>query len=886
MKMTNTQLPIEEIVQNYSTNQTSGLNDAEVVRRQEENGKNVLTEAKKPNIFQQIGRHISDIASLVLLFAVVLSIYLALTTDSGWTKPIVIGSILVLNVMIGMYQEHSAEQALSALKKLSVHEVQVLRNGQKIMLDATELVVGDVILLEPGSQVPADARLITASNLSIDEAILTGESLPVDKISEPLREEPEEIGDYQNIVFSGTAVTQGNATAVVTEIGMQTELGSIAGMLNQTKVKQTPLQNRLNRLVSSLSGVAIAGGIIIFLLGMFLHGDPLASSLMIGVSLAVAAVPETLPIIVTISLAHGVKKMAKRNAIMRRVSAVETIGNVNVIASDKTGTLTQNKMTITKLWVNEGGLTAVNEVDVLDDHQAKLLKMFGLATNAQITKDENDLALEIGDSTELAIVRLLHKFGMSRNSLENDSPRLAEDPFDSTKKTMATLQKLPNNKSLLIVKGAFDRLPINRDTAEYAEALKNHDAFGREALRVLAVGYKVFDGVPTESIENLQDEVDLLGLVGMIDPPREEVIAAISEAHGAGIKTVMITGDHLETAKAIAKKIGILNAGDSVLTGTELRKLSDEQLMDQIEGTTVFARVSPEDKIRIVTAWQEQGAVVAMTGDGVNDAPALKAANVGIAMGITGTEVSKGAADMVLMDDNFATIVAAVSEGRTVYQNILKAVEFLIGVNFAQLFLMIFSVAIGWSAPLIAEQLLLINVLADGIPGFYLSREPGEKSVMKQKPITQLTSIFANGLGTRVAIRAVTFTILTLSIYAFGRFGMSNGGAAIGMTMLFLVLALGSMIDIYAIKTRESLRVASFKSNPTLNMGMTIAVVLVLAVAILPPLQNLFELVSLPPMAWLIVVVTMFIPTIVLEINKRLQNRNRVDNEYQAITED
>ncbi len=386
----------------------------------------------------------------------------------------------------------------------------MIRDSKKQLIDATNLVVGDIILLEPGSQVPADARLATASNLSVDEAILTGESVPVNKSAEPLTVDPEAIGDQQNMVFSGTAVTQGNATAIVTAIGMNTELGKIAGMLNKTKKQQTPLQNRLNRLVSTLSGVAIAGGVIIFLLGTLMHGDSLISSLMIGVSLAVAAVPETLPIIVTISLAHGVKKMAKRNAIMRRVSAVETIGNVNVIASDKTGTLTQNKMSITRLWATDGGVASVKQIAKLSEQQSKLVTMFGLATNAEIEVNKQDEEIEMGDSTELAIVRLMYKFGMTRDKLEINYPRLAEDPFDSSKKTMATLHKIDDQKQLLIVKGAFDRLPIKREGDIYERAKEAHDEFGREALRVLAVGYKVIEQDSTKSIEALQDEVELL----------------------------------------------------------------------------------------------------------------------------------------------------------------------------------------------------------------------------------------------------------------------------------------------------------------------------------------------------------------------------------------
>ncbi len=436
---------------------------------------------------------------------------------------------------------------------------------------------------------------------------------------------------------------------------------------------------------------------------------------------------------------------------------------------------------------------------------------------------------------------------------------------------MATLHQLPDGRALLIVKGAIDRLPLKQSASEQAKMNQIHDRFAHNALRVLAVGYKYFDTMPNTPIEDLQHDLIFAGLIGMIDPPRETAIAAVAQAAEAGIRTVMITGDHLETAKAIAKQIGILRAGDQVITGAALRELTDQQLTEQIEAISVYARVSPEDKIRIVKAWQQQGATVAMTGDGVNDAPALKAADVGVAMGITGTEVSKNASDMILTDDNFETIVAAVSTGRAVYQNILKAVEFLIGVNFAQIFLMIFAVGIGWGAPLIAEQLLLINVLADGIPGFYLSREPAEARNMKRPPISRKTSIFADGLGQRVAVRTTTFIILTLGVYSLGRFGLANNDPAVGMTMLFFTLALGSMIDIYPIKQRSPLSWQGIRRNPALNAGVLLAASFVVCTAIFPWLRDAFQLTALPAINWLVILIAIFIPSCVLEINKRVK---------------
>ncbi|KJW13387.1 cation-translocating P-type ATPase [Levilactobacillus spicheri] len=852
----------------------AGLTTDQAARQRHSDGPNELIAAKKPALWRQIAHHLNDVSSLVLLFAVGLATYMAVAQGGGWTKPLVIGAILIINVAIGLYQEASAEKALAALQSMSLPTTTVRRDDVARTIPAKDVVVGDLILLKAGDQVPADGIVRQSTNLAVDEAVLTGESLPVAKTAVTTADTLS----AEQQVYSGTAVTAGTATMQVTTTGMATELGQIAGLLNKTKKRATPLQGRLNRLSGWLTSFAIIGGLAIFALSIWMQNQGLADSLMIGISLAVAAVPETLPIIVTISLAHGVKRMAKRNAIMRRVNAVETIGGVDVIASDKTGTLTQNKMTITRYWTPQQ--PASHAADQLTAPGRDLMRYLGLATNAEI-QTVNGQEETHGDPTELAIVRWLAQHGQQRQALEATAPRLAEDPFDSTKKTMATVHQLADGQRLVIVKGAFDRLPVTWSAATKAAAQRVHDDFGRQALRVLAVGYRLVDAqADLSDWAALTQHLTFAGLVGIIDPPRPEVIPAIREAHRAGIKPIMITGDHMVTAQAIAQNIGLLTPGQRVLSGDDLRKLSDADFAAQLPDIAVYARVSPTDKIRIVQAWQAAGKTVAMTGDGVNDAPALKAADVGIAMGITGTEVSKGAADMILTDDNFATIIAAVKEGRTVYQNILKAVEFLVGVNFAQIFLMVGAVLMGWGAPLLAEQLLLINVLADGIPGFYISREPGERSAMEQPPVANDESLLARGLGGRLAIRAVTFTFLTLGVYAIGRFGLTADQAPVGMTMLFLVLAIGSMIDIYAIKDRQPLTMTSLRQNPVLNGAMLLAAGVVLLIATVPALQQTFGLVSLPVSAWLIVLPAMFVPTAVLELAKRLghrRNANRFD---------
>lgn len=699
----------------------SGLTDAEVEQKRVEFGINELLEQRPVPLYRKIWHHLKDISSLVLLLAVVLATYMAIFQNGGWTKTIVISLILIINVVIGLYQEASAEKSLAALKAMSLPTAKGRRNGRDITLAASELVPGDLIYLNTGDQVPADAVIIEETNLTVDEAILTGESLAVSKTN--FKAETNLTDDER--IFSGTAVVGGSALAQVTAIGMATELGKIANLLNKTQKRQTPLQGKLDSLSKWMTLFAALGGVVIFSLSMGMQNKALADSLMIGLSLAVAAVPETLPIIVTISLSRGVKRMADRNAIIRHIGAVETIGNVDVIATDKTGTLTQNKMTITKYWTPE---TDIKKAADLPEAGQNLLKMLGLANDAKIMEKDGSKEV-IGDATEIAIVNWLKTQGSSRQQLEEKAPRIAEDPFDSAKKMMTTVHRLPNGHLLVIAKGALDRLPLTQSKVIEA-GQKAHDDLAAAALRVLAVGYKVLpeDADPT-AWKEINSNLKLAGLIGLIDPPRPEVAAAIAKARQAGIKTVMITGDHLVTAKAIAEEIGILDSGQTAITGTELSEMSDAELKQSIQNISVYARVSPSDKIRIVQMWQELNKTVAMTGDGVNDAPALKAADVGIAMGVTGTEVAKEAADMILTDDNFATIIKAVAEGRTVYQNIIKAVEFLIGVNFAQIFLMVISTIFGWGAPLLAEQLLIINVLADGIPGFFISKEPSEPNI-------------------------------------------------------------------------------------------------------------------------------------------------------------
>ena len=856
----------EKIIAHYRTS-SEGLTKKQVTER-EKYGQNKLQEKNKDNLFKKIYKHLSDIASLVLLFAVILSTYLAATGSEKWSQPIIIGSILLLNVVISIYQENSAEKALAALKKLNVSECTVLRNGERETIEAEDLVRGDLVILSAGDQIPADGVLLTANNFTVNESILTGESEPVTKTK------AEDQTDENSQVFSGTGVLQGTGILVITAIGMNTKLGGIAELINETEKQKTPLQEKLDTLSKRLTSVAVFGGLVIFIIGFFFQGFELSTGLIMGVSLAVAAVPETLPIIVTISLSYGVIKTSKKHAIMRRINAVETLGGIDVIASDKTGTLTQNKMTVTKYWVPQNQPASTTSKVNHDSLEFQLMRFMALATDAQI-KEVDGKQVEIGDSTELAIIRWLEKADLTRADLEGEYPRLAEDPFDSNKKLMATLHKTPYGKYLLIVKGAVDRLPVALSDEKQQQVNRVNKQFAKQALRVLSVGYTLLDKKPTGPLDATKTPVKLAGLIGIIDPPRPEAISAIKKAKSAGITTLMITGDHPETAKAIARQMDIAQNSSQVMTGKQLRKLSDEQLGKDIKNIKVYARVSPEDKIRIVKAWQSNNSTVAMTGDGVNDAPALKAADVGIAMGITGTDVSKQAADMILTDDNFETIVTAVEEGRTIYQNILKAVEFLIGVNFAQLMLMIIAVALGWGSPLLAEQLLLINVLADGIPGFYICREPSEENNMSKPPINRKTSIFVDGLAKRVTIRAITFFGLTLAIFSVGLFILSSENIDFARTMLFLTLALGSMLDIYVIKSRQQLSPQTFFSNPPLNIGLGVTMLSITLLACLPGIREIFDFTGISGPAWMIVILSIFIPSIILEFNKRMTSRQK-----------
>ena len=705
--------------------------------------------------------------------------------------------------------------------------------------------------------------------IAIVESALTGESEAVEKDAAFIAEEDESLGDQLNMVFKGCTVAAGRGKAIVTAIGMATEMGKIADLLNENTMQKTPLQVRLNQLGKRISMIALAAAALVFVIGE-LQGEPLLEMFMTSISLAVAAVPETLTVIVTLTLAYGVQKMARKHAIIRQLPAVETLGTANVICSDKTGTLTQNEMRVRRVWSKEDEVTNIE--DSMTNSAMEILKMAALCTDVTVEQEDDDLVIK-GNPTEVAIVRAVEENYHTKAELEEKYPRVNELPFDSERKMMTTVHQM-GEKYISITKGAFDVLAPRFSSGDVEQAAIVNDRFGKRALRVIAVGYATYDEEPQDiSSEALEKDLRLIGLIGMIDPPRPESKGAIKRAKKAGIKTVMITGDHVVTASAIAKELGILNDPSEALSGSELHQLSDEELDARVKALSVYARVTPEDKIRIVKSWQRTGAVVAMTGDGVNDAPALKASNVGCAMGITGTDVAQSAADMILTDDNFATIVDAVSQGRSVYQNIRKAINFLLSCNISEIFIVLIAMLLGWGAPFTAVQLLFVNVVADGLPGFALGREPAEHGIMDQPPIPKNEGIFARGLLQKIAINAGVFTIVTLFGYYLGSYVDTispwvDASQHVGQTVAFLILAYSSILHVFNVRSSQSIFKVNLATNKALVEMALLALAITTAVALLPFTQELFGLVHISLNHWFLVGILSIVPIAVNELIK------------------
>ena len=870
------------VLKELNTDLTTGLSSAQVEKLQQEYGPNKLKEKKKKSLAVKFFEQFKDVMIIILLLAAVVSFVIAIVEQNAkeFFEPALILLIVILNAVIGVAQENKAEKALEALKNMSAPHARVIRNGEEKIIDASELVVGDIILLEAGDFVPADARLIRSVSLKSEEAALTGESVPAEKDALAVVKENAPLGDRHNMVFSGCSITYGTATAVVTAIGMDTEMGKIANLLANEDSSQTPLQKKLAKLGKYLGFMALGACAIIFAVGLA-TGKHWLDIFMIAVSLAVSAIPEGLPAIVTIVLSIGVQRMVKKNAIIKRLPAVETLGSASIICSDKTGTLTMNRMTLVKAYVDGGEL---EEITNNNSDAIKTLLSYGTLCSDGSVVYSDGKEIHIGDPTETAIVLAAHKNGMPKDDLNKRFPRLGEIPFDSDRKLMSTIN-LIDGKKIVIVKGAVDVMESRCFNGDFVKARKINEEMSSSALRVLAVAYKVIDDIPEELVPSeIENGLTFMGLVGMIDPPRPEAKVAVAKCREAGIKPIMITGDHVVTATAIAKELGIYVDGDMSITGVELDALSDEELDEKLERISVYARVSPENKIRIVKAWQKKGQVVSMTGDGVNDAPALKAADIGCAMGITGTDVAKGAADMTLTDDNFATIVDAVEEGRGIYANIKKVVGFLLGTNIGEVICVFIAMMVFQVSPLLSMQLLMINLVTDSLPAISLGMEAVEKDVMKQKPKPKNEGLFANGMGVRVVLQGLMFGLLALGGFIIGLeygrnlYGLKDLFVATtheeamiyGQTVAFMTLALSQVVQAYNMRSDKSLfKIGPFK-NKILNLSALASISLVALVLFVPGLNTLFGLTVMPYHLYLIGLGLSFAPLLIMEFAKAI----------------
>lgn len=854
----------DSVIKELSTDITSGLSEEQVVKKRDRFGENRLSEKKKKTNLQRFADQFKDVMILILIAAAAVSFTVACIERQPreFFEPVLILLIVILNAVMGVVQESKAEKALDALKGLSAPRARVLRGGAEKVIDAILLVPGDIIRLEAGDFIPADARLLHSVSLKSEESALTGESVPSEKDAESLVAENSPLGDRSNMVFSGCSITYGTATAVVTSTGMDTEMGKIANLLEGEADTQTPLQQKLSQLGKYLGILALAACAIVFVTGIA-NGIPVLEIFMTSVSLAVSAIPEGLPAIVTVVLSIGVQRMVRKNAIIRRLPAVETLGSASIICSDKTGTLTQNRMTLVKGYTDS--TKTLEEIGEQNSPEIKLLLQYGALCCDGTVVFQNGEEQHIGDPTETAIVLAAHKSGMPKEDLNKQYPRLAELPFDSDRKLMTTVNRI-DGEHIVIVKGAFDVMASRCTAGDLNTARKINDEMSSLALRVLSVAYKKIDSVPKKpSSEELETNLTFLGLVGMIDPPRPEAKAAVAVCRKAGIKPIMITGDHVVTASAIARELGILPDGDRAITGTELDAMSDEELDEQVENISVYARVSPENKIRIVKAWQQKNHVVSMTGDGVNDAPALKAADIGCAMGITGTDVAKGAADMTLTDDNFATIVEAVQEGRGIYANIKKVVGFLLGTNIGEVITVFMAMILWHKSPLMSIQLLWINLVTDSLPAIALGMEPVEKDIMEQPPKPKDEGLFAHGYGVRIILQGVMFGILSLIAFKTGE--TMTESLSGGQTMAFMVLALSQVIQAFNMRSEHSLFRIGVFSNITLNLAAAASVLLV-ALILFTPLSTAFGLITLSLPQYLIGLGLILVPLLIMELSK------------------
>ena len=858
---------VEEVLQEQESS-SGGLSNAQAADRLTKYGPNALVEGKKKSVLQVFLEQFKDLLVVILIVAAIIS----MLSGQG-ESTIVIFAVLILNAILGTVQYFKAEKSLESLKAMSSPTAKVLRGGAKVEVPSKEVVPGDIVFLEAGDLVVADGRVIENFSLKVNESSLTGESEGVEKTEEVIPGEKVALGDQKNMVFSGSLVTYGRATVVVTGTGMHTEIGKIASLMNQTQQRKTPLQQSLDDFSKKLAVIILAICVVVF--GLSLYREmPILDSLMFAVALAVAAIPEALSSIVTIVLAMGTQKMAKENAIIKDLKAVESLGSVSVICSDKTGTLTQNKMCVQKIYA-DGQLLDGKDLQLPNGPQRLLLKIAILASDATSVD-----GADIGDPTEVALVQLGDLFGVEEVAYRQQHPRLGEIAFDSDRKLMSTLHDIDGTPTLL-TKGAIDVmlgratkiftskgvLPL--DEAGKQEILRVNNALSEQGLRVLAFGYRPLDAVRPLSLE---DETDMtfVGLISMIDPPREESVQAVADAKRAGIRTVMITGDHKVTATAIARKIGIFTDGDMALEGVELDAMSDEELDQKLAKIAVYARVSPENKIRIVDAWQRKGRIVSMTGDGVNDAPALKKADIGVAMGITGTEVSKDAASMILEDDNFATIVKAVLNGRNVYENIKNAIQFLLSGNMAAILCVLFASIVGLPMPFAPVHLLFINLLTDSLPAIAIGMEPARKDLLDRKPRDPKEPILNRSLLGKIFGQGLLIGIATMAAFYIGYGSTQN--AALAMTMAFATLTLARLFHGFNCRGEKSIFRLGLGSNKYSLMAFAAGIVLLAAVLLLPFLETLFQVAPLTLANVGMIVLLAILPTVCIQIFKVIRD--------------
>ena len=893
------QKSVKEIESKLNTSMANGLNEPEVKTRLEKVGPNQLEEGKKRTVWNMLKDQFKDVLILILLVSAVVSVLLGEVTDA-----IVIAIIVILNAVMSVFKEFKAEKSLDALKKMTVPETVVIRDGQQKKIQSYQLVPGDVVLLESGDRIPADLRLFEVTDMRIQESVLTGESESVEKNVNTVKDQDTSLGDRTNMAYTGTSVIAGRGKGIVVATGMDTEMGQIAGMLQEQKQELTPLQKKLNQVGKNLGIIILFVIAIVVLLGC-LRGISFFEMFMTGIALAVAAVPEGLPAVVTIVLALGVRQMIKRNAIIRRLPAVETLGATTVICSDKTGTLTQNQMTVQKV------VTVNREIDVegtgyepfgqfrqngksiqpSDDKVfSLLLKAAALCNNSSLRQNkENQQWNIIGDPTEGALIVTAVKAGYQKEGLENEYPRIKELPFDSDRKRMSTIHTTPDESQVIFVKGAPDQIikrcvsyMDNGKTVQISESirkniLEQNKELASSALRVLAIAYREITQTEEKSlksnekfdIDKTESQLIYLGLMAMIDPPRKEAMQAVQTCRRAGIRPIMITGDYSLTARAIATQLDIYQQGDQIIAGTELEKMSQSELEGVVLKTTIFARVSPRHKQRIVKALQKNGQVVAMTGDGVNDAPALKESDIGVAMGITGTDVSKEAADMILTDDNFSSIVSAVEEGRKIYQNIQKFVRYLLSCNLGEIITIFIAILIGLPRPLLPIQILWVNLVTDGFPALALGLDPGEMDLMERSPRDPDEGIFSGKMGFNIFSQGIFIGIVTLIAFYYG---YSQYSLEVGETMAFGTLSFTQLWQ--SLNSRSdhfSLLKLGFFSNKYLVLAILISGILQLTVMLIPYFQNVFKIVPLNLFQWLIIIFISFAAIPYVEILKKLK---------------